>query len=339
MVIKLSGTIKMTHGSGGRLMHRLVDEHFIRYFGSGIGGAGEDAAEILLSSRRCSVTVDAFVVQPLFFSGGDIGKLSICGTVNDLAAKGAVPKYICASFVIEEGFEIDRLDVIVHSMAKAADEAGVRIVAGDTKVVERGGADGIFITTCGIGENIADTNISGKNAQPGDVVIITGAIAEHGISVLFARNRIPVKHCFLSDCAPLGGMICDALREVPNVHVMRDPTRGGLATTLVEISQQSSVRIVIEEGLIPIHSAVSRACGILGIDPLYVANEGKMVVICPEPVSERLLRAFRSHEYGKESAKIGRVMEKGKKGVFLKTAIGGMRPVIMLEGDPLPRIC
>jgi hydrogenase expression/formation protein HypE len=329
--------IKMSHGSGGRLMHRLIADVFVSRFGAG-GGVMEDAAELALDSKHYAFTTDSFVVKPLFFPGGDIGKLAVCGTVNDLAARGARPEFLSVSMVIEEGLPIETLERIADSMAAAASEAGVRIVTGDTKVVERGSADGLFINTAGLGRILEGIDISAANARPGDRVILTGSVADHGTAVMQARENLLLSGRLESDCASLGGLVEAALKAAPEVHVLRDPTRGGLATTLVEIADGSRVRIVIDESKILVREPVRIACDMLGLDPLYVANEGKMIAIVPGPVAERFLAAVRNHPLGREAAEIGAV-EPGGPGVTLKTLVGGRRKLIMLEGDPLPRIC
>ncbi len=330
--------IRMAHGSGGRLMHRLIGEIFASRFGGGAGVVGDDAAELPTTEPPLAFTVDSFVVKPLFFPGGDIGKLAVCGTVNDLAAKGARPEFLSAAFVLEEGLEVTVLERIADSMARTAEEAGVRIVTGDTKVVERGGADKLYITTSGVGRILPGVRVSGGLARPGDRVVVTGTLGDHGITVLVARGELEVTGELVSDCAPLGKLVMAVLERGIEVHVLRDPTRGGLATTLVEIAGQSGVRIVLEEESLPVKEPVLQACELLGLDPLYVANEGKMTAILPEAAVEPFLQVVRSRPEGKDAAVVGRV-EEGEPGVALHTRVGGMRPVIMLEGDPLPRIC
>ena len=330
--------IRMAHGSGGRLMHQLIGDIFAARFGGDAGVHGDDAAELPTTEPPLAFTVDSFVVKPLFFPGGDIGKLAVCGTVNDLAAKGARPEFLSAAFVLEEGLEVSVLERIAESMARTAEEAGVRIVTGDTKVVERGGADQLYITTSGVGRILPGVHISGGLARPGDRVVVTGPLGDHGMAVLVARGELEVKGDLESDCAPLGGLVMAVLERGVEVHVLRDPTRGGLATTLVEIAHRSGVRIVLEEEALPVRPHVARACELLGLDPLYVANEGKMTAVLPESMVEPFLQVVRSRPEGKDAAVVGRV-EEGEPGVVLHTRVGGMRPVIMLEGDPLPRIC
>lgn len=334
----MSGNIKMSHGSGGLLTHRLIEDVFVPRFGTFPKGTLDDAAVLPVESGHYAFTTDGFVVKPLFFPGGDIGTLAVCGTVNDLATKGARAEFLSASFVLEEGLAIETVKRVAGSMAEAAAEAGVHIVTGDTKVVEQGSADGLFITTTGVGKIMEGVKLSGSNARPGDYVIVTGSIADHGIAVMNARHGFGFSGALRSDCAPLGEMITQALEKAPLVHVLRDPTRGGVATTLVEIAQASRVRIVLAEDQLPIALPVKNACEFLGFDPLYVANEGNMLALAPEDAADAFLNTVREHRYGKNASVIGRV-EEGDPGVFLKTVVGGMRPLIMLEGDPLPRIC
>jgi hydrogenase expression/formation protein HypE len=331
--------IRMAHGSGGRLMHRLIEEIFLPRFGAPPGCAGDDAAEIPVAAGRYAFTTDSFVVRPLFFPGGDIGRLAVCGSVNDLAAKGARAEFIATAFVLEEGLPLATLAQVAESMAAAAKEAGARIVTGDTKVVERGAADELFIAASGVGRIAENVNLSGANARPGDVVIVSGTIGEHGAAVMNARHELRLGGAELrSDCAPLGELIMTALGAVPGVHALRDPTRGGVATALVEIARQSNVRIVIEENAVPLRLPVRRACELLGIDPLYVASEGRMLALVPQAQEDAFLAALHAHPLGRDAARIGRA-DAGPAGVALHTTIGGMRPLIMLEGDPLPRIC
>lgn len=331
--------ILLSHGSGGMLSMRLIHDVFKDAFSNLILEKGDDAAEISLDGekRQFAFTTDSYVVNPIFFPGGDIGRLSVCGTVNDLSMKGARPLWISASFILEEGFKLDMLRSIVNSMGKAAEEAGVLIVTGDTKVVEKGKADGIFITTSGVGEIQNSCDISGGNAKPGDVVLISGTIGDHGISVMSARNNFGLKGNFHSDCAPLNKLVSDIIRY--EIHVLRDPTRGGLASSLNEIAIQSDVQIQIEEEFIPVRDEVKSFCNILGIDPLYVANEGKLIAIVPRREMERVLEVMWENPLGREAKYIGEILEPKPQGVFLITKIGGKRPLLMLEGEILPRIC
>jgi hydrogenase expression/formation protein HypE len=333
-----SGKIVLSHGSGGRMMQELIASLFRKAFDNPILNSQDDAAEIPFPGKRLAFTTDSYVVTPLVFPGGDIGKLAVCGTVNDLTVKGARPLALSASFILEEGLEIALLEKVVTSMAKAAGEAGVSVVTGDTKVVERGKADGMFITTSGVGLIPEGREISGSLARPGDAVLVNGPIAEHGIAVLNARLDFGLNGDLESDCAALYSLIEFVLSSSDKVHAMRDPTRGGVATTLNEIAVQSGVGIILEESRIPVRSEVKAACELLGLDSLYVANEGKVLVILESGDSGKALGAMKQHPLGEGAAVIGEVV-KEPKGVFLKTHIGGLRPLILLEGEQLPRIC
>ncbi len=340
--------IILGHGSGGKLSHDLIESLFLPLFINPILEAGDDSAVFplrdgdkigqQLSKDEIAFTTDSYVVKPLFWPGGDIGRLAVCGTVNDLAMVGAIPLYLSVAFVIEEGFLISTLRRIVTSMRRAAKEAVVKIVAGDTKVVERGSADGLFINTTGVGL-LSRASISGSNAQVGDMIILSGTIGDHGIAVLSAREGLVFSNSFKSDVAPLNHMVRVMLRTSHKIHAMRDPTRGGLATTLNEIAQQSKVGIRIIEEQIPIREEVAAACEILGYDPLYVANEGKVVACVAPEDAERVLQVMRKTHYGHEAAIIGEVLPEPKARVMMKTRIGGTRIVGMLVGEMLPRIC
>ncbi len=338
--------ILLSHGSGGKLMHELIKELFINNTSSAELKQMDDAAVLNLksftknSTQKLVFTTDAFVVNPLFFPGGDIGKLAICGTVNDLSMMGAVPKFVAVSAIIEEGFEIDKLRRITQSLLKTSDNAGIKIVAGDTKVVEHSKGDGIFLTTSGIGVADKNINISGHNAKPGDVVIINGTIGEHEIAVLNARDSFGFKTKLKSDCAPLNGLVKKMVEASNKIHVLRDPTRGGLATTLNEISEQSNVNILVHENKIPMKQEARQICAMLGLDPLYLANEGKLVAIVSRKDADKVLRQMKNHSLGKNSAIIGEVVRTKKfPQLFLKTKVGGTRILLMLEGEQLPRIC
>jgi len=339
--------VLLAHGSGGRLSHDLIADLFLPHFPAPTLAKLDDAAVVeplattlmLSDSRRLAFTTDSYVVKPLFFNGGDIGRLAVCGTVNDLAMVGATPLYLSAGFVIEEGLELDVLRQVVASMRDSAREAGVEIVAGDTKVVERGGADELFISTAGLGLVPQGVDISASNARPGDLVILSGAIGDHGIAVLSEREGLAFKAELASDVAPLNGLVAAMLKASSHIHVLRDPTRGGLATSLNEIALQSQVGIRIEESNVPVHDAVRAACEMLGYDPLYVANEGKLVAIIAPDDGERILEAMRNEAHGQEAAIIGEVMAEPKGKVLLRTGIGGTRIVDMLAGEMLPRIC
>ena len=333
--------ILMAHGSGGRLTQELISELFKPEFSNPVLDAFDDAAElknILKKGESLAFTTDSFVVDPLFFPGGDIGKLSVCGTVNDLAMKGARPVALAVSAIIEEGLDMGVLRTIVASFAATAKEAGVFVAAGDTKVVGKGKADKLFLTTTGIGVIAKGVNISSGNARPGDCVLLNGSIGDHGMAVLSARNEFKLKSNIKSDCAPLNKLVKRMLGVSKDIHVLRDPTRGGLATALNEISFSSGCGIIVEESNIPVKKAVRNICNLLGFDPLYVANEGKLLGFAGTKVSAKILASMKKDKYGKESRIIGRVV-KSPKGIWLKTVSGGLRPLIMLEGDQLPRIC
>lgn len=336
--------IVMGHGSGGRMTRDLIENTFKPYLGSPALAAGNDFASVFASSDggsggRLAVSTDSHIVSPLFFPGGDIGRLAVCGTVNDVAMSGGIPQFLTAGFILEEGLRIEILEQVLASMQVAAREAGVQIVAGDTKVVERGKADQIFINTAGIGWIPESRELGGALAQPGDAVLISGSIGDHGIAVLSARGDLGFKAAVQSDVAPLNHLIAAVLQAAPRTHVLRDPTRGGLATTLNEIAVQSNAAILLEEAKIPIHTAVRAACEMLGFDPLYVANEGKVIVIVPEVEAEAALSAMRNEKYGKEAVRIGTVQAAPAQRVLMRTLIGGTRILDMLSGEMLPRIC
>ncbi len=332
--------IVMGHGAGGRMSHQLIQKAFVSAFQNTALNAGDDAALVEPGLRqKLSISTDAHVVFPLFFPGGDIGKLAVCGTVNDVAMLGANPLYLTAGFILEEGLPMDTLKQVIESMRAAAEEAGVQIVAGDTKVVQKGKADGMYITTAGIGLVREGVNVSGANAKPGDVVIISGTMGDHGIAVLGARGELGFQSSLQSDVAPLNHLIAAMLDASPNIHVLRDPTRGGLATTLNEIASQSRMGIILNEESIPVHPEVNAACEMLGFDALYVANEGKLVAIVPQEDAEKVLAAMKSTRYGEGAVIIGEVAAEPKGRVLLKTALGSTRIVDMLAGEMLPRIC
>jgi hydrogenase expression/formation protein HypE len=332
--------IVMGHGAGGRMSHQLIQKAFVNAFQNSALNAGDDAALVEPGLRqKLSISTDSHVVWPLFFPGGDIGKLAVCGTVNDVAMLGAKPLYLTAGFILEEGLQMDVLQRVVTSMKEAADEAGVQIVAGDTKVVQKGKADGLYITTAGVGVVRDGVNVSGANAQPGDVVILSGSIGDHGIAVLGARGELGFQSSIQSDVAPLNHLISAMLDASPNIHVLRDPTRGGLATTLNEIVTQSRVGVMLDEQAIPVHPEVNAACEMLGFDPLYVANEGKLVAFVPREDAEKVVAAMKQTRYGEGAIIIGEVVAEPKGRVLLKTALGSTRVVDMLAGEMLPRIC
>lgn len=331
-------TVILGHGSGGTLSRELLRRLFLPELGAAAPRSLDDSAIIEIGGQRFALTTDSHVVSPLFFPGGDIGRLAICGTVNDLAMVGAKPIALTCGFVLEEGLPFDLLQSVVVSMQAAAKEAGVYIAAGDTKVVQKGGADKLFINTSGVGMIADGVHISGANAKEGDVVIVSGTIGDHGIAVLSAREDLGFEAALKSDVAPLNCLV-DAMLAAGEVHVLRDPTRGGLATSLVEISEQSSVTIEIEEEKLPFKSAVRAACEMLGFDPLLIANEGKLVAFVKESDAEKILNVMKKTKYGEDAAIIGNVIGVGKAQVRLRTAIGGTRLVDMLPGEMLPRIC
>jgi hydrogenase expression/formation protein HypE len=332
--------VVLGHGSGGRLTHDLVRRMFLTAFENPALAQGDDSACLdLPGTGRLAVTTDGHIVSPLFFPGGDIGRLAICGTVNDLAVMGAVPRWLAASFILEEGLPLSTLERVVASMRSAAEEAGVVIVAGDTKVAERGKADGIFIHTTGVGMIPSSREVSGRGARPDDVVLVSGTIGDHGLAVLAARGGLALAIDVVSDVAPLNGLVEVMFRAHSGIHVMRDPTRGGLATTLNEIARQSDVSMVIEEASIPVRPAVASACEVLGFDPLYVANEGKLVAIVAPEAAEVVLAAMHGHPQGRDARRIGEVEAAPKGRVHLRTRLGTRRVVDMLSGEMLPRIC
>ena len=334
-----NGRVDMTHGSGGRAMAQLIEELFLAAFDNDWLRAANDNACFAVQGGRMVMATDSHVVSPLFFPGGDIGCLSVHGTVNDVAMSGARPLYLSASFILEEGFPLADLKRIVDSMAHAAREAGVPIVTGDTKVVEQGKGDGVFITTTGIGVVPAGVNISGDRARPGDVILVSGTLGDHGVAIMSSRESLGFETSIRSDTAALHELVARMVEAVPDIHTLRDPTRGGLATTLNEIARQSGVGMMLREEAIPVRQEVEAACEILGLDPLYVANEGKLICICAPEHAEPLLQAMRAHPLGAEAALIGSVHEDPHHFVQMETGFGGKRIVDWLTGEQLPRIC
>lgn len=331
--------IQMAHGSGGKLSRDLVEKIMWPAFANPILGEMHDGAKLDINGVKLAFTTDSFVVKPLFFSGGDIGKLAVCGTVNDLAMTGAKPLYLSVGMVIEEGFAIDDLRRIVGSMQAAAGEAGVQIVTGDTKVVEKGAVDGIYINTAGIGAIMTGVDISANRIRPGQDVILSGCLGDHSLAVMRDRHGLVLPETVVSDCAPLNHLVENILTAVPEVALFRDPTRGGLATALNEIAAAAKVGILLDETAIPVRAAVKAACNILGYDPLYMANEGKFVTVVDQQHTAKVLEIMHSHRYGQEACVIGTVVHKPVGQVGLTTAIGGVRLLDMLIGDQLPRIC
>jgi hydrogenase expression/formation protein HypE len=334
--------ITLSHGSGGKSTHNLIEGVFAPAFSNPLLDAMDDAATFGLdgTGQRMAFTTDTYVVSPLFFPGGDIGKLAIHGTINDLAMAGAIPLYLSAGFILEEGFPIADLRRIVASMATAAKEAGVSIVTGDTKVVQRGKADGLFINTAGVGIIHANWLLGQTQLQPGDLVLLSGSVGDHGIAIMLAREALEIESDVQSDTAPLHTLTAALLEAAGDgIHCLKDPTRGGVATSLNEMALGSEVAIGLDEHSIPIHSEVRGACEILGLDPLTIANEGKLLAIVAPDKADAALKAMRNHPLGRDAAIIGSVQADPPGMVFLRTDIGGMRVLDMLVGDPLPRIC
>ena len=333
------GRVDMTHGSGGRAMAQLIEELFLAAFDNDWLRAANDQACFGVQGGRMVMATDSHVVSPLFFPGGDIGCLSVHGTVNDVAMSGAKPLYLSASFILEEGFPLADLKRIVESMAHAAREAGVPIVTGDTKVVEQGKGDGVFITTTGVGVVPDGVNISGDRARPGDTILVSGTLGDHGVAIMAQRESLGFETSIQSDTAALHDLVACMVAAVPDIHALRDPTRGGLATTLNEIARQSGVGMMLREEAIPVRQEVEAACELLGLDPLYVANEGKLICICAPEHADVLLAAMRAHPLGANAAIIGAVHEDPHHFVQMETAFGGKRIVDWLTGEQLPRIC
>ena len=336
--------INLAHGSGGKAMRDLIEDVFLDAFDNPVLNAMEDQAVVPLADLarygdRLAFTTDTFVVDPLFFPGGDIGTLAVAGTVNDLAMSGAVPVYLSCAMVLEEGLSVDVLRRVVASMRRTAHEAGVTIVTGDTKVVERGAADKLFINTAGVGIVPEGVVISAKNAKVGDAVIVNGYLGDHGTAILIARNQLGVESSISSDCQPLGSLVAAMLAACPEIHCMRDATRGGVATVLNEFAESSKVAIRLNEAALPLREEVKGACEILGLDPLYLANEGKLVAIVPKERADQVLAAMRKHPAGEHAAIIGEVTAEPAGVVVLHTVFGGQRIVDMLVGEQLPRIC
>jgi len=337
---KHSDKIVQGHGSGGKMMADLIKDIFYPPLANAALLAGNDAGVVEISDGvHLAVSTDAHVVSPLFFPGGDIGKLSVCGTVNDVAMVGAKPLYLSASFILEEGLDISILEKVVNSMKEAADEADVQIICGDTKVVAHGEADGLYISTTGVGLLEPGLTIGGSLARPGDQVIVSGSLGDHGIAVLEARGDLGFETTLESDIAPLNNLIRAMLSVSDNIHVLRDPTRGGVASALNEIAKQSQVGILLNEGSIPVKPAVAAACEMLGFDPLYIANEGKLIAIVGPEDAPKILDVMHKTKYGKEAVVIGQVEESPPGRLLLKTGLGSTRIVDLLAGEMLPRIC
>lgn len=334
------GTVELTHGAGGKASAQLFEELFLPAFRNPMLQAGDDQARFT-GHGRMVVATDSHVVSPLFFPGGDIGSLSVHGTVNDIAMAGAVPRYLTAGFILEEGFALIDLRSIVQSMASAAEAAGVSIIAGDTKVVERGKGDGIFINTTGVGfipDRIAEPPAAHR-AEPGDKILVSGTLGDHGVTILSAREGLPLMSPIESDSAALNGLVQDLLDACEGVKVLRDPTRGGLATAINELCRTSGTGAVLEETSLPIKRTVDAACELLGVDPLYLANEGKLIAIVSPEDADKALAAMQAHPRGTDAAIIGTIVEDAHNFVQMETIMGGRRMVDWLTGDPLPRIC
>jgi len=334
-----SGMIQLDQGSGGRAMHELIEDLFLQTFRNPFLLERNDSAVLDVPGGRIAMTTDSYVVDPLFFPGGNIGSLAVHGTVNDLSMLGAKPLYITAGFILEEGLSLGDLEKIVRSMGEAAQEAGVQIVAGDTKVVPKGKADKVFINTSGVGIIPDGRCLGGQNARPDDLLLINGTIGDHGMAVLCKREGLALENEIKSDAASLNGLIARMLDACPDIHVLRDPTRGGVATTLNEIAEQSGVGIRLFEENLPIREDVAGACELLGLDPLYVANEGKVLAFVPREGADAVLDAMKSHPLGQNACMIGGAVAVNPGRVYLRTRIGAHRLVDMLRGEQLPRIC
>ncbi|OIR00277.1 hydrogenase expression/formation protein HypE [mine drainage metagenome] len=334
-----TGRVDLSHGSGGRAMAQLIEELFARAFDNAFLRQGNDGALLPPAGGRLVMATDAHVVSPLFFPGGDIGCLAVHGTINDVAMMGATPLYLAASFILEEGYPLADLRRIVESMAAAAKTAGVPVVTGDTKVVERGKGDGVFIATTGIGVVPEGVNVGGDRARPGDCILLSGTLGDHGMAIMAQRESLGFSSPIVSDTAALHALTAAMLATGADIHVLRDPTRGGLATTLNEIARQSGVGMAIDEPAIPVDPAVAAACEFLGLDALYVANEGKLVAIVAPQDADRVLASMRAHPLGARAAIIGSVVEDAHHFVQMTTGFGGRRIVDWLSGEQLPRIC
>ncbi|MFH1198429.1 MAG: hydrogenase expression/formation protein HypE [bacterium] len=331
--------ILLAHGGGGTLSHNLIKKIIQPQFSNKFLDEMHDSAVLEIDGKKIAFTTDSYVVKPIFFPGGDIGKLSICGTVNDLVCAGAKPLFISVGFILEEGFTVEDFKKIISSMSEAAQIAGVQIVTGDTKVVERGKGDQIYINTSSIGEIYDGVSISPKKIEVGDKIILSGKIAEHGIAIMASRESLDFETTIISDVAPLNGLLDEIFKVTKNIHVMRDPTRGGIASALNEIAESANKEIIIDESKIPVSEEVKGACELLGFDPLYIANEGKLLIFLPEEESEKVFDVIRNHPLGKDAQIIGEVTNGNSSRVLLKTIIGTTRIVDMISGEQLPRIC
>lgn len=330
--------ILLAHGDGGMLTHRLLRDYFLPYFNNHLLNTLTDAAVFRSKKGRMAITTDAFVVDPIFFPGGDIGKLAVCGTINDLAVSGAQPLYLTASFIIEEGFSLADMEKIIASMSQTCRAAGVQIIAGDTKVVGRGQADQVYITTTGVGYLLSEANLGYQRLEPGDRVLVNGSLGDHGLTILLQRETLGIKPPLVSDCAPLGEMITNILRRFKGIKFMRDLTRGGLATNAKEIALASGMDFWLDEAALPVKDSVKGITELLGLDPLYLSNEGKFLVIVAAQEANALLTFLKEEMFAGEACLIGDI-QAGQGNVYLKTALGGTRKLNMMAGAPLPRIC
>ncbi len=335
----MSDTVTLSHGSGGRAMVRLIEDIFARAFANPLLAQGNDGAVFPVAEGRMVMSTDGHVVQPLFFPGGNIGSLAVHGTLNDVAMAGARPTHLAASFILEEGLPLADLRIIAESMGAAARAAGVMIATGDTKVVERGKGDGVFITTTGLGTVPPGVHLSGDAIRPGDALLVSGPVGDHGVAILSSREGLAFETDLQSDTAALHDLVAHMVAAAPGLRCLRDPTRGGVAATLNELAQQSGVGLVVRETALPVRPAVTGACELLGLDPLTLACEGRLVAACAPEEAETLLAAMRAHPLGREAALIGEAITDHRRFVRLETALGGQRLVDWLAGDPLPRIC
>ncbi len=336
----MSDSITLAHGSGGKLTRRLINDIFYKYFGNDLLLEGGDSAVFNIDNGKMAFTTDSYVISPIFFKGGNIGKLAVCGTVNDLTVSGACPKYLSCGFIIEEGLRLQELEMIAEAMAETAKEAGIVIVTGDTKVVQKGCADRIFINTAGIGMVQDYVNLSVKNIRAGDKVILSGTMGDHGTAILLERENLKVQSNILSDCAPLNSMIEPVLKKYTHaVRVMRDPTRGGVATALNELIAGTGLSITLKENFLPVREEVRGVCEMLGMNPMYMANEGKVLIIADSAQADNIVETMKENPYGKDAVIIGTVSDTFSDKVLLSTAAGGSRIIDMLTGDQLPRIC
>jgi len=332
--------ITLACGSGGKVTHQLINDLFYKYFKNDMLLEGGDAAVFTVKNGRMAFTTDSYVISPVFFKGGNIGKLAVCGTINDLAVSGACPQYLSCGFIIEEGLKLQELESIVESMADTAKEAGVRIVTGDTKVVQKGCADKIFINTAGIGLVPEEVNLSAKNIREGDKIILSGTMGDHGTAILLERENLKVQSHITSDCAPLNSLIEPVIKKLSNaIRIMRDPTRGGVATTLNELIAGSGLSIKLYEDCLPVKNEVKGICEMLGMDPLYMANEGKVLIIADGDQADSVIEILKESPYGKDAAIIGTVTDIFPDKVYMSTLAGGNRIIDMLASDQLPRIC